>query len=207
MFQDYIIKGGIEWMLPIVLLSVIALALTLERTFFWFCFFLQNRRYRKELKQVTASPFSVDRAIERTSFSSHPVMKTLHSFLVQFKQSNASSAEETAGNEVDRIVTNSRVGLDVLTFIANISGTLGLLGTVVGVSMALEDVGLGDPTKLTEALSIALYTTVAGVMLFLFSYFAFFLFNKFSTALESELVYQINTIKSYTQIGSTSAKQ
>ncbi|MEK7486356.1 MAG: MotA/TolQ/ExbB proton channel family protein [Planctomycetota bacterium] len=207
MFQDYIIKGGIEWMLPIVFLSVIALALAMERAFFWCCYFSKNRQYRKNLKKINASSFSIERAIEYLSDSSHPVMKALHLFLKQLKQSNVNSAEEIAGNEVDRIVTDSRAGLDVLTFIANVSGTLGLLGTVVGVSMALEDVGLGDPTKLTEALSIALYTTVAGVMLFLFSYFFFFLFNKFSNGLESELVYQVNTIKSYSQIRSSIAKR
>lgn len=199
MFQDYILKGGIEWMLPIILLSVVALALSMERSFFWCCFFLKNRRFRKELKLVSAPPFSIERAIERSAMSSNPILRTLHSFLSNLKQSDIEQAEAHAFHEIDQVVAETRTGLDVLTFIANVSGTLGLLGTVVGVSMAMESIGLDDPVKLTSSLSIALYTTVAGVLLFIFSYFFFFVFNKFSNALESELSKQLNLIKSMTQ--------
>ncbi len=57
-----------------------------------------------------------------------------------------------------------------LTFIKNIASTsplLGLLGTVYGVLKSFEAItsnGLGDPTIFSHGISIALITTMAGLI-------------------------------------------
>jgi biopolymer transport protein ExbB len=199
MFQEYIIKGGVEWMLPLLILSFIALALTLERGFFWFCFFLKRRRYFKELKKITQTPFNFQEALFLSKNASHPLIKSVFIFLHGLQYSQKEQATTLALHEIQKQVNHSRTGVDVLVFIANVSGTLGLLGTVVGVAMAMESLGLNDPLKLTHALSVALYTTIAGVILFIFTSLSVFLFNKFSNALEFQLQEDLNNLKLFTQ--------
>ncbi len=58
-------------------------------------------------------------------------------------------------------------GLDALKIIATISPLLGLLGTVLGVLTTFQDVsvvGLGDPREFAEGISLALITTVGGLV-------------------------------------------
>lgn len=57
-------------------------------------------------------------------------------------------------------------GLVVLEIVANISPLIGLLGTVLGMVTVFEAItaeGLGDPQVLSEGISKALVTTVAGL--------------------------------------------
>ncbi|MBI4615767.1 MAG: MotA/TolQ/ExbB proton channel family protein [Planctomycetes bacterium] len=59
----------------------------------------------------------------------------------------------------EEVLAACRRSSRVLSFIGNMSCTLGLLGTVVGVAMALEDIALRNPKGLLVALAVALYTT------------------------------------------------
>ncbi len=58
-------------------------------------------------------------------------------------------------------------GLNTVKLIASISPLIGLLGTVVGILNAFDSIshlGLGDPTVFSSGISIALITTVAGLI-------------------------------------------
>lgn len=58
-------------------------------------------------------------------------------------------------------------GLTFIRNIASIAPLLGLLGTVFGVYKAFEQItqkGLGDPTVFSGGISIALITTIAGLI-------------------------------------------
>src|SRR5680860_1788273 len=73
------------------------------------------------------------------------------------------SIEETGrhvAHELDRF-------LNTLGTIATISPLLGLLGTVIGMMQifgAITDAGVGDPQQMAGGISVALITTVAGLM-------------------------------------------
>jgi biopolymer transport protein ExbB len=58
-------------------------------------------------------------------------------------------------------------GLNTIKLIASLSPLIGLLGTVVGILNSFDSIshlGLGDPTVFSSGISIALITTVAGLI-------------------------------------------
>ena len=78
-------------------------------------------------------------------------------------QSNPKTLEIQIEYEVKRLES----GLTIIKNIASIAPLLGLLGTVYGVYKAFEQItqkGLGDPTVFSGGISIALITTIAGLI-------------------------------------------
>ncbi|MEA2091031.1 MAG: MotA/TolQ/ExbB proton channel family protein [Campylobacterota bacterium] len=58
-------------------------------------------------------------------------------------------------------------GLDTVKIIATISPLLGLLGTVIGIYGAFQGIsqnGLGDPSYFADGISMAMITTIAGLI-------------------------------------------
>ena len=58
-------------------------------------------------------------------------------------------------------------GLDTIKIIATISPLLGLLGTVIGIYSAFVGIsqhGLGDPSYFADGISMAMITTIAGLI-------------------------------------------
>jgi biopolymer transport protein ExbB len=79
-------------------------------------------------------------------------------------------------NEINLAVKKLETGLNTIKIIAIISPLLGLLGTVVGVLNAFDNItisGLGDPTIFSGGISIALITTVAGLIVAIPHYIAY----------------------------------
>ena len=77
--------------------------------------------------------------------------------------SNINTLEIQIEYEVKRLES----GLTYIKNIASIAPLLGLLGTVYGVYQAFEAIsknGLGDPTVFSGGISIALITTIAGLI-------------------------------------------
>lgn len=69
--------------------------------------------------------------------------------------------------QIEYEVKKLETGLTYVKNIASIAPLLGLLGTVYGVFKAFEAItqkGLGDPTIFSNGISIALITTIAGLI-------------------------------------------
>lgn len=69
--------------------------------------------------------------------------------------------------EIEYQVKKLESGLTFIRNIASIAPLLGLLGTVFGVYKAFEQItvkGLGDPTVFSGGISIALITTITGLI-------------------------------------------
>lgn len=76
-------------------------------------------------------------------------------------------------------------GLNTIKIIASLSPLIGLLGTVVGILNSFDSIshlGLGDPTVFSSGISIALITTVAGLVVAIPHYIGY---NYFIGALDS----------------------
>ena len=83
------------------------------------------------------------------------------------KSSNDKYEEKTFQNALDKYVTGLESGLNTVKIIASIAPLLGLLGTVIGVLNSFDSIskaGLGDPSIFSTGISIALITTVAGLI-------------------------------------------
>lgn len=69
--------------------------------------------------------------------------------------------------QIEYEVKRLELGLTYIKNIASIAPLLGLLGTVYGVFRSFEAIslqGLGDPTIFSQGISLALITTIAGLI-------------------------------------------
>jgi biopolymer transport protein ExbB len=75
--------------------------------------------------------------------------------------------KELIKDELSYKINKLEVGLSSIRIIASIAPLLGLLGTVIGVEMAFEAIskmGMGDPSIFAKGISIALITTIGGLI-------------------------------------------
>jgi biopolymer transport protein ExbB len=163
--------GPMMWIIFVV--SLLGLLIFLERgnTLYWqmrldFKGFMLSFRKDTESKNYQGA-----KATTSGAKSKHPVVKVAN-------QALAKAASERSRREVETIMEdqmlaalpslNKRIGL--LSFLANSSTLLGLLGTIFGLIAAFA--AFGDPNipaalkqaKLTDGISQAMYTTAAGIV-------------------------------------------
>lgn len=102
---------------------------------------------------------------------------------------------EHTKDEVSNKIKDLETGLSTVKMIATISPLLGLLGTVLGILMAFEVIskqGMNDPSEFAGGISVALITTVGGLIVAIphyigYNYLARFL-DKLEYALEKEVI-------------------
>ncbi len=161
---EIVIAGG--WvMLPIILCSVVAAAITIERL--WTL--KPGRVVPRDLSRqvwdwVSSNQLNIQHIQELRSSS--PLGQLLAAGLANRQQDRATMKEvvEDTGRHV---VHELERYLNTLGTIASISPLLGLLGTVTGMIRtfsALTAGGAGDPAALAGGISEALITTAAGLM-------------------------------------------
>lgn len=170
---EIVLAGG-PFMWPIILCSVIAAAIVLERL--WT---LQQRRIvppdlTRRIWQLVESGQISDKVITALEANS-PLGKLLAVGLVNRYRTRAVLMErlEDAGrhvtHELDRF-------LNTLGTIATVAPLLGLLGTVAGIIKAFNAIyagGMGDPHALSGGIAQALLTTAAGLCVAIPSYVSF----------------------------------
>jgi biopolymer transport protein ExbB len=165
---DMVFKGG-PIMYPIILCSVIALAIVIERVFHLHRARIDTRKFMDEIANVLRRN-KIMEAIETCDNTPGPIAHILKAGILKHdrpKQEIRESIEEAGLYEVPRLEKN----LTALATIAHISPLLGLLGTVAGMvrcfqviqekSTSLNPVSPGD---LAGGISEALLTTVAGLV-------------------------------------------
>jgi biopolymer transport protein ExbB/TolQ len=195
MFYPYIVEAGLIWMLPIVFLSFFATAFVMERIFYWLKTLCYAWNRSKILKLFFQVPFSKQAGLLLCYRSHDAVCQALYEFLQSYENMKLDIAERRAILFAEEKVEMSRQFLDWLSLIANISGTLGLMGTVVGISLSFKTMASEDSKGMALSLATALYTTVGGIILFLIAYLGLFLFQKLSNQLDNALTVNIQRLK------------
>ena len=159
-----IVRAGGPFMWPIVLCSVVAAAIILERL--WT---LQEQRVLprdliRRVRQLVEADQVNDKVIAALEQNS-PLGRVLAAGLAHRHRSREIMMErlEDAGRHV---VHDLERFLNTLGTIAAIAPLLGLLGTVAGIIHAFNAItasGLGDPRTLSGGIGEALITTAAGL--------------------------------------------
>jgi biopolymer transport protein ExbB len=159
-----IIKAGGWLMLPIVLCSIIAAAITIERL--WT---LQRRRVLPKGLTMRVWEWARDRQLDQKHLTilatNSPMGRVLAAGLANRHQSR-DILKETVQDTGRHVVHELERYLNSLGTIAAITPLLGLLGTVIGmvkVFTAITTAGVGNPAVLAGGISEALITTAAGL--------------------------------------------
>jgi biopolymer transport protein ExbB len=136
---DYVNQGG-SIMYILLLLNIVGMSMLLWKTFVILDF---RKNISKAQEEVSAE-------LKTISFEKNPSVG-----LTLIK------------DEVSSKVHKLEFGLNTIKIIASIAPLLGLLGTVVGILSAfgvIAEKGLSDPSLFAGGISMALVTTVAGLV-------------------------------------------
>jgi len=159
-----IVRAG-GWMMgPIILFSVVAAAIILERV--WT---LQDRRVlppdlTKRVWQLVEANQVSDKVIEALEQNS-PLGKVLAAGLA-YRHRSRDVLMERLEDTGRHVVHELERFINTLGTIAGVSPLLGLLGTVGGIIKAFNAInagGMGDPRMLSSGIAQALVTTAAGL--------------------------------------------
>jgi biopolymer transport protein ExbB len=174
-----IAKGGIV-MIPLLICSLISLALTIERILFWAK--LKSREVLREiLTHVEQGEF--DQALKLGKTSQQPIARVMAAGIAHRNPAPAKAMEAAAQAEIP--VLKRRLG--VLDTIVTLAPLLGLLGTVVGMIGSFDvmaDVGIGQPHAVTGGVAEALIATATGLLIAILTLVSY---NYFTARAEREM--------------------
>ena len=191
------IKGG-PIMYPLLMCSIIALTVILERTIFWI-----GEDYRRDQALINevlslAEKGNWERVKARIGCSKDFTVRILVAGILHREFSIAKAMETAASDELDRM----RQYLPILDTIITVSPLLGIFGTVIGIILSFEilgSAGIEEPQAVTAGIAQALITTASGLGIAILSLFPFNYFNsrveKAATTIEKyatslEIVYE-----------------
>lgn len=191
------IKGG-PIMYPLLVCSIIALTVIIERTVFWI-----GEDYRRDQALVNevlslAERGNWDTIRAKIGNSKDFIIRILVAGILHREFSIAKAMETAASDELDRM----RRYLPILDTIITVSPLLGIFGTVIGIILSFEmlgSAGIEEPQAVTAGIAQALITTASGLGIAILSLFPFNYFNsrieKAATTIEKyatslEIVYE-----------------
>jgi biopolymer transport protein ExbB len=179
------IKGGpIMW--PMLLASVIALAVVIERVLF--LVIDQSRRSPKTVMRffTEVSKGNVDGAIEISKQSKDAVVTTM-GFALEHRDQSLAHALAYAET---RAVKRYRRGIAVLDTVITLAPLLGLLGTVTGMMGSFAVIGgdLSSPGAITGGIAEALIATAFGLIIAIVCLIPFNYLNNRIEGIETELL-------------------
>lgn len=170
--------GGIV-MVPLLLFSIVAIALTVERAIFWFRITRQQRPIMKSLLNTYRNdPAAV---LDRLRHQRHlPIARI---FLEALELEGASPTQfrlALEGATQAELPLLKRFGT-VMQTIISVSPLLGLLGTILGLIRSFASLEIGEmganATAVTGGISEALVSTAAGMVVAIFALLAANLFR------------------------------
>ena len=165
--MDLLGKGGI-FMLPIMMVSIAALALILERVYtLWFRYRLDEEGFVKGLMHALDEQDFAGALEECARAEKNPLSRVLRAGLLKVHR-NDKEIERAMEEEMLRTAPTIRKRIGYLATLGNVSTLLGLLGTIFGLIQAFEGVSMADPATKQEILaggiSVAMLTTAFGLI-------------------------------------------
>lgn len=173
--QEYIVKGGLEIMIPLVALFVIGIAFTVERFFALQKAKINTAEFLTKIRAALRNK-NVKEAVKICETFKGPIASILKTGLMKYgspKDEIEKAMENAAMHEIARLER----GLTVLSTISNLAPIIGFLGTVTGMIASFDALAqLNDPGAVAKGISQALITTAGGLIvsvptLLAYSYF------------------------------------
>jgi biopolymer transport protein ExbB len=183
LLRDLFLAGGAA-MWPLLLFSIVAVAMTVERTIFW-SKLLKNQN--QIVRQVTAL-YRNDPSLALEKLSRHlnlPIPRIFHEAL-SLEDADADEFALAIDAAIQAEVPLLKRFNDFFDIIVGLAPLLGLLGTVTGLMRSFSNMSLGvaDGAKtgaVTSGISEALITTAFGLIVAIGAFAAASLFRSFYT--------------------------
>ena len=161
MLVDIITKGG--WvMYPLLVCSIISLAVIIERIVFWLGIVRHQNKNAVNTILEYAESNNIEQAILEAQNSSDYISEIL---LQGFQHKNASFRDALEMSANEQIQYMKRF-LPILDTIITLAPLLGIFGTVTGIIVSFKFFGhnaVPDPAQVTSGIAQALITTAAGL--------------------------------------------
>jgi biopolymer transport protein ExbB len=159
-----IAKGG-PIMYPLLLCSIVAFTVVLERAVFWWREGRLADEERCDQVIALAGQGKIEQATELCQEARGPVARVLAAGLDHIGAGPARAMEQAAAAEVRRM----RRLMVVLDTMITIAPLLGILGTVTGIIHSFDMLGVdpavGGPREVVSGIAQALITTAAGLII------------------------------------------
>lgn len=179
-------KGG-PTMVPLLLLSILALTAIFERSWFWFGVLTKEREtVNRVLDTVRRNDWVTATEVARQAYD-QPIGRFLYSPL-QLKEVDPELFRLALETSADEELAGMRRGDKILEAVIALAPLLGLLGTVIGLIITLRELRIGDiggesTGAVTGGIGEALISTAAGLVvailaLVFYRTFQAFLFNQ-----------------------------
>jgi biopolymer transport protein ExbB len=186
--NDAFKEGG--WgMWPILILSIFAVGLTVDRVVYLFRATIDKREFMALMQKLLAQG-NVAQAIKVCSGTPKPLTRIIQAGLMRVNKSDAevqAAMDEMALREMPLI--ERRTGY--LAMIGNVATLAGLLGTIVGLIHSFSAVGGVDPsqkaTLLAKGISEAMNCTAFGLLVGIVSLLFFSVLNGKTQALLDDI--------------------
>lgn len=171
---DLTIKGGVI-MIPLAILSILALYIFFERFFIIHKASRQDKSFMNNIRDFIHQG-KVDAALSLSKNTDSPTARMIHKGLLRLGRplTDINAAIETVGKlEVAKL----EKGVAFLATIAGGAPMIGFLGTVVGMVQAFYNMSVSgnniDIALLSSGIYVAMVTTVGGLIVGIMSYFCY----------------------------------
>jgi biopolymer transport protein ExbB len=148
--------------LALQLLSVIALAVMMDRLLFWISTGLRQRPLPPEIYQQGQQARRRAETLLQTERSQH-YLRQIVQVCIQVH-----TTDERIGQTVTEQLADMNARLGLLDLIAKIAPLVGILGTVIGMATSFGGVGgmtSASPNAISSGISVALQTTAYGLVI------------------------------------------
>jgi biopolymer transport protein ExbB len=204
-FFDFIIAGGFAmWVL--LLLSVIAVAIVIERLLFFASQHSDSKGLLKQIGQRIAAD-DLGGAIKLCKQQKGMLPKILEFGLLRGEKNRADITDALSIALMENLNTLER-NLGVIGTIAVIAPFVGLFGTVLGIIRAFQDIALkgnSTPAVVAAGVSEALITTAAGLFVAVVSVVFFNYFKTRIKAYNQEMIVASNQLAEMLHFHNTGA--
>lgn len=183
-------QGG-PWMWPILVMSVIVLAVAGER--FYMLFFRYNINADEFMQQIRKFVLAgnIDRAIKLCNQSPQAALPQI----VKAGLLRANKGEVAISNAIEEatleVLPQVRVRTNSLLVFANVATLLGLLGTIVGLIQSFGGLATADESSrqsvLSSGISVAMFTTAFGLIVAIPALLIHLLLARLTTSIVEEV--------------------
>lgn len=160
---EYIVKGGLMIMIPLVALFIIGIAFALERFVALAKAKINTAEFLTKIRAALRNK-NVAEAVKICETFKGPIASILKTGLMKYG-SPKDEIEKTMENAAMHEIARLERGLPVLSTISNLAPIIGFLGTVTGMIASFDALAqLNDPGAVAAGISKALITTAGGLI-------------------------------------------